>query len=181
MASSGRPLLALPLQGPPGLDRDDHAVLGDSSDARMHRVAGPPATPRAGQGALAGGAGLRGGLTGLRVERDERRRQALVRPAPRQRGSRSLRLRSQPRPESDNQRIREPGRDPPTPGELPWGKMTQGRRAFVLPTRGAIRLWRRMGFAIVGTLPGAFRHPNLGFVDAFVMSKRLSPNPSTTG
>ncbi len=38
---------------------------------------------------------------------------------------------------------------------------------------GAIRLWKKLGFDIVGTLPGAFRHPRMGFVDAFVMFKRV--------
>lgn len=37
----------------------------------------------------------------------------------------------------------------------------------------AVALWQRMGFDIVGTLPGAFKHQKLGFVDAFVMFKRL--------
>jgi ribosomal protein S18 acetylase RimI-like enzyme len=37
----------------------------------------------------------------------------------------------------------------------------------------AVRLWTRLGFATVGTLPGAFRHPRLGFVDAYVMFKPL--------
>lgn len=45
---------------------------------------------------------------------------------------------------------------------------------FVVSTNeGAVRLWRKLGFAIVGTLPGAFRHPQHGFVDAFVMFKPL--------
>jgi hypothetical protein len=30
-----------------------------------------------------------------------------------------------------------------------------------------------MGFAIVGTLPGAFKHSGYGFVDAYVMYKEL--------
>ncbi len=38
----------------------------------------------------------------------------------------------------------------------------------------AIRLWRRLGFTVVGTLPGAFHHQRLGFVDAFVMYKHLA-------
>ena len=45
----------------------------------------------------------------------------------------------------------------------------------------AVRLWQRLGFAIVGTLPGAFLHPRLGEVDAFVLFKRLltaPPSPS---
>jgi ribosomal protein S18 acetylase RimI-like enzyme len=37
----------------------------------------------------------------------------------------------------------------------------------------AIALWQRFGFEIVGRLPGAFRHPMLGFVDAFVMFRKL--------
>ncbi len=38
---------------------------------------------------------------------------------------------------------------------------------------GAVSLWTKLGFRIVGTLPGAFRHPSLGFVDAYVMYKLL--------
>jgi ribosomal protein S18 acetylase RimI-like enzyme len=37
----------------------------------------------------------------------------------------------------------------------------------------AVRLWQRLGFAVVGRLPGAFRHQRLGFVDALVMFKTL--------
>ncbi len=37
----------------------------------------------------------------------------------------------------------------------------------------AIRLWQRYGFEIAGRLPGAFAHPTLGFVDAFVMYRTL--------
>jgi len=37
----------------------------------------------------------------------------------------------------------------------------------------AVRLWQRMGFAIAGRLPGAFQHPRLGLVDAYVMSRNL--------
>ena len=37
----------------------------------------------------------------------------------------------------------------------------------------AVRLWQHLGFAIVGTLPGAFRHHTLGYVDAHVMFKTL--------
>ena len=39
----------------------------------------------------------------------------------------------------------------------------------------AVRLWQRLGFAVVGTLPGAFRHQRLGFVDALIMYKQLIP------
>lgn len=37
----------------------------------------------------------------------------------------------------------------------------------------SVHLWQKMGFAITGTLPGAFRHAELGFVDAYVMYKEL--------
>jgi ribosomal protein S18 acetylase RimI-like enzyme len=40
---------------------------------------------------------------------------------------------------------------------------------------GAVRLWQKLGFEIVGRLPGAFRHPVQGFVDALVMYKTLLP------
>ena len=43
----------------------------------------------------------------------------------------------------------------------------------VASNTGAIRLWQRHGFEIVGTLPGAFDHPRLGEVDAHVMFRRL--------
>lgn len=38
----------------------------------------------------------------------------------------------------------------------------------------AVRLWQRLGFTIVGTLPGAFHHRRLGYVDSYVMFKRLA-------
>lgn len=37
----------------------------------------------------------------------------------------------------------------------------------------AVRLWQSVGFEIVGRLPGAFRHPVDGLVDAFVMHRFL--------
>ncbi|MBM5823287.1 MAG: GNAT family N-acetyltransferase [Cyanobacteria bacterium K_Offshore_surface_m2_011] len=36
-----------------------------------------------------------------------------------------------------------------------------------------LRCWQRNGFQVVGTLPGAFRHRQLGFVDALVMIQGL--------
>jgi L-amino acid N-acyltransferase YncA len=39
---------------------------------------------------------------------------------------------------------------------------------------GAVRLWERLGFEIVGRLPKAFCHPNRGYVDALVMYKWLA-------
>ena len=37
----------------------------------------------------------------------------------------------------------------------------------------AVRLWQQLGFEIVGTLPGAFCHPENGYVDVYVMYRSL--------
>lgn len=39
---------------------------------------------------------------------------------------------------------------------------------------GAVRLWDSLGYDTVGRLPKAFDHPDLGFVDGFVMFKWLN-------
>ena len=45
---------------------------------------------------------------------------------------------------------------------------------FVVSTNErAAKLWQHLGFEIVGRLPGAFRHPTKGLVDAFVMYRVL--------
>lgn len=45
---------------------------------------------------------------------------------------------------------------------------------FVVSTNvAAVRLWERLGFRVVGRLPGAFRHAGEGPVDALVMFREL--------
>jgi len=45
---------------------------------------------------------------------------------------------------------------------------------FVVSTNAsAIRVWEKYGFAVVGRLPGAFRHAELGCVDVLVMFRPL--------
>jgi L-amino acid N-acyltransferase YncA len=45
---------------------------------------------------------------------------------------------------------------------------------FVVSTNeSAIRLWKQFDFKVVGTLPGAFRHPQKGYVDVYVMFRSL--------
>jgi len=45
---------------------------------------------------------------------------------------------------------------------------------FVISTNeSAVRLWQDLGFKIIGTLPGAFRHARKGLVDAYVMFRLL--------
>lgn len=56
---------------------------------------------------------------------------------------------------------------------------TEGYRAmqfnFVIASNlRAIETWQRNGFDIVGRLPGAYRHPSLGYVDALVMFRDLT-------
>jgi RimJ/RimL family protein N-acetyltransferase len=56
--------------------------------------------------------------------------------------------------------------------------LSRGYRAmqfnFVVSTNeSAVKLWKKLGFEIVGTLPKAFKHHKYGFVDAFVMFKQL--------
>ncbi|MEL6685959.1 MAG: N-acetyltransferase [Pseudomonadota bacterium] len=45
---------------------------------------------------------------------------------------------------------------------------------FVLASNErAVRLWHKLGFETVGTIPDAFAHPVRGDVDAYVMYRRL--------
>jgi len=45
---------------------------------------------------------------------------------------------------------------------------------FVVSTNeSAVRLWKSLGFEIVGTLPKAFRHPAKGYIDVYVMFQDL--------
>lgn len=50
---------------------------------------------------------------------------------------------------------------------------------FVVSTnKAAVSLWQKLGFAIVGTLPKAFSHKSLGYVDAYVMHRFLDDVPA---
>ena len=45
---------------------------------------------------------------------------------------------------------------------------------FVVSTnQSAVRLWQQLGMKIVGTLPGAFRHPEKGYVGVYIMFRSL--------
>ena len=43
----------------------------------------------------------------------------------------------------------------------------------VSTNEAAVRTWRKHGFTVAGTLPGAFRHATLGYVDVYVMWREL--------
>lgn len=53
------------------------------------------------------------------------------------------------------------------------GFMAMQFNYVVSTNRAAVELYRKMGFEIVGTLPKAFRHRQLGLVDAHVMFRFL--------
>lgn len=38
----------------------------------------------------------------------------------------------------------------------------------------AVKLWEKLGYKIIGTIPDAFCHPSLGYVDAYIMYKSLA-------
>ena len=47
---------------------------------------------------------------------------------------------------------------------------------YVVSTNApAVELYKKLGFAIAGTLPKVFRHRQLGLVDAYVMFRSLHP------
>ncbi len=43
----------------------------------------------------------------------------------------------------------------------------------VKTNEASVHLWKKLGFNVVGTLPGAFLHSTYGYVDAHVMYKAL--------
>lgn len=43
----------------------------------------------------------------------------------------------------------------------------------VSTNQAAVKAWKRAGMEIIGTVPGAFRHPSRGYVDAYVMFRAL--------
>jgi ribosomal protein S18 acetylase RimI-like enzyme len=57
---------------------------------------------------------------------------------------------------------------------LAHGFLAMQFNLVVSTNEGAIRLWKRLGFEIVGTVPNAFNHPIHGYVDAYVMYKQLA-------
>lgn len=44
----------------------------------------------------------------------------------------------------------------------------------VSTNKGAVELWRKYGFEIIGTTPKGFKHSELGLVDTYIMYKDLN-------
>src|SRR5947209_478196 len=59
-----------------------------------------------------------------------------------------------------------------------WCRQTGFRgiqfNAVVETNTAAVRLWQSLGFTIIGTVPGAFRHPDDGYVGLHVMFMPLT-------
>jgi ribosomal protein S18 acetylase RimI-like enzyme len=55
----------------------------------------------------------------------------------------------------------------------PMGFRAMQFNMVVSSNNRAVSLWQSLGFEIVGRLPEAFRHPALGYVDAYVMYRLL--------
>ena len=59
---------------------------------------------------------------------------------------------------------------------LAFGYQAMQFNLVVASNTVAVDLWQRLGFIILATLPQAYRHAQLGLVDAYVMHKFLSKN-----
>ena len=58
----------------------------------------------------------------------------------------------------------------------------EGFRAMLFPyvistNDASVNLWKKTGFTTIATVPGGFRHSQLGFVDTFVMFRNLEDLP----
>lgn len=45
--------------------------------------------------------------------------------------------------------------------------------AVISTNAGAVALWKRLGFGVIGTVPAGFRHPERGEADLFIMYRPL--------
>lgn len=45
--------------------------------------------------------------------------------------------------------------------------------SVVSTNEAAVALWKALGFKIIGTIPAAYRHRTLGYVDSYIMHKLL--------
>jgi L-amino acid N-acyltransferase YncA len=43
----------------------------------------------------------------------------------------------------------------------------------VSTNKAAVNLWAKMGFEIIGTVPNGFKHQQLGYVDTYIMYRKL--------
>jgi GNAT superfamily N-acetyltransferase len=53
------------------------------------------------------------------------------------------------------------------------GYLAMQFNAVVATNTGAVKLWRSLGFDVIGTVPDGFRHARHGLVDLLIMYRRL--------
>ena len=46
--------------------------------------------------------------------------------------------------------------------------------SVVSTNKVAVQLWEKLGFSIIGTIPKAYKHKQLGYVDSYIMFKWLA-------
>lgn len=51
------------------------------------------------------------------------------------------------------------------------GHLAMQFNSVVSTNERAVRLWERMGFSVVGRVPRAFRHAELGLVDILILHR----------
>ena len=54
------------------------------------------------------------------------------------------------------------------------GYLAMQFNSVVSTNETAVKLWKKLGYEIVGVIPKAYKHRRFGFVDCFVMYKQLS-------
>ena len=52
--------------------------------------------------------------------------------------------------------------------------------SVVSSNKVAINLWKKLGYEVIGVIPEAYNHKQLGFVDSFIMYKKLLINDGTS-
>ncbi len=53
------------------------------------------------------------------------------------------------------------------------GYLAMQFNSVVSTNKGALHLWKKLGFNVIGRIPKGFRHRELGYVDSIIMYKQL--------
>ena len=56
---------------------------------------------------------------------------------------------------------------------LELGYLAMQFNSVVSSNEIAINLWKKLGYDVIGTIPNAYNHKTLGYVDSFIMYKKL--------
>ena len=55
----------------------------------------------------------------------------------------------------------------------PLGPRQTAKITGLLTGQGAVRLWQKLGFEIIGEIPEAFNHHQFGLTNAYIMYRKL--------